>query len=832
MATAIAAGLQERAPAEVPGEGKGNIRVAFDGDVDTAPVLVYTSSRGPELVVVAILVTDYRIVIIPFDRRKPLVQVPLLALENVPELKQSDSKWAKDWGAGGLVWVCEIQHKLPFSWTLAFRSAQWREGQGLVDMIVSLRSSSTASLGSMFAFQSAKEYREAHGEDLEDGWGVYDVERELERQVGKQGVPEGPDHRGVGKNLRPWFRIAQLEPQGELGVSPTYPNRFVVPVEATDKLLQAIVQFRSRGRIPMVSYVHLRTGATIARASQPLTGLGGKRCDADEIMLESLLPSAYKPGGTAIPVSYMGKARDPGPAASEAAGRQSPPVLPGRPPPLAGRPPPLSAGRPPPLAGKSVAARAGSGGPSPGPGPETVRSESPQAEASKEQAKEKRKHIVIFDARSHKAARANAAGRGGGYEDISRNYKSGRIFFLDMGNVHAVLRSWEDIRKTVSNFNNNISAAHSKDLTPGGEGTNGRFMKHWESTGWVLHCQRLLWGASRIVTEMLSGNSVLVHCSDGWDRTSQLTSTAMLLIDPFYRTVRGFAVLVEKEWLAAGHKFAERCAHQVAGRMQGTTLSATGNDDDDEDPPSGIARHTRQGKAQEVSPIFVQWLDAVFQLLLQFPHSFEFTPALLEALADWTYSGRFGTFLCNFDKEREGEGLKARSVSVWTEVLRRVREEASWAESGPPRHARDRILNPLYHPMDDRVLRPSTSTKRLEVWDSLFLRHDIENSNSDKCPRETLVYSCARWKEEALKLRRMLRELGQGTRTLDLASSSEEEGEPEETAGPAQRWSPRPRSPPPQSVSQAVPKSVDPCAPPTAGPGPDPFAAASSSDDN
>lgn len=39
-----------------------------------------------------------------------------------------------------------------------------------------------------------------------------------------------------------------------------------------------------------------------------------------------------------------------------------------------------------------------------------------------------------------------------------------------------------------------------------------------------------------------SGNSVVVHCSDGWDRTAQLTSLAMLMLDSHYRTLRGFQV--------------------------------------------------------------------------------------------------------------------------------------------------------------------------------------------------------------------------------------------------------------------------------------------------
>ena len=55
--------------------------------------------------------------------------------------------------------------------------------------------------------------------------------------------------------------------------------------------------------------------------------------------------------------------------------------------------------------------------------------------------------------------------------------------------------------------------------------------------------QAVLGGAVK-VAEVIERqrSSVLVHCTDGWDRTAQLTALAMLMLDPFYRTIEGFEV--------------------------------------------------------------------------------------------------------------------------------------------------------------------------------------------------------------------------------------------------------------------------------------------------
>ena len=33
---------------------------------------------------------------------------------------------------------------------------------------------------------------------------------------------------------------------------------------------------------------------------------------------------------------------------------------------------------------------------------------------------------------------------------------------------------------------------------------------------------------------------MLVHCSDGWDRTPQIVALAKILLDPYYRTLEVF----------------------------------------------------------------------------------------------------------------------------------------------------------------------------------------------------------------------------------------------------------------------------------------------------
>ena len=59
-----------------------------------------------------------------------------------------------------------------------------------------------------------------------------------------------------------------------------------------------------------------------------------------------------------------------------------------------------------------------------------------------------------------------------------------------------------------------------------------------------VSCLQLVLGGAVRVAEVIEKHksSVVVHCTDGWDRTAQLAALAMLMLDPYYRTIRGFEV--------------------------------------------------------------------------------------------------------------------------------------------------------------------------------------------------------------------------------------------------------------------------------------------------
>uniref|UniRef100_A0A4X2K2D9 Myotubularin n=1 Tax=Vombatus ursinus TaxID=29139 RepID=A0A4X2K2D9_VOMUR len=427
-----------------------------------------------------VYITNYRLYLRSLETDSgALLDIPLGVIARVEKMGGASSRGENSYG---LDITCKDMRNLRF--------ALKQEGHSRRDIFeVLTKYAFPRSHGlPLFAFLNEEKFPE-------NGWMVYNPIEEYRRQ----GLPNGQ------------WRVSFVNKRFEM--CETYPSILVVPYHSTDDDLRRVATFRSRNRIPVLSWIHPENKNVIMRCSQPLVGMGGKRNKDDEKYLDII---------------------------REANGQIS--------------------------------------------------------------------KLAIFDARPSVNAVANKA-TGGGYESDDV-YHNAEIFFLDIHNIH-VMR--ESLRKLKDIVYPNVEESH--------------WLSSLESTHWLEHVKFVLTGAIQVADKVASGkSSVLVHCSDGWDRTAQLTSLAMLMLDSYYRTITGFEVLIQKEWISFGHKFASRIGH-------------------------GEKNYADTDR----SPIFLQFMDCVWQMSKQFPTAFEFNEQFLITILDNLYSCRFGTFLFNSEYAREKE---------------------------------------------------------------------------------------------------------------------------------------------------------------------------------
>ncbi|ETI42361.1 hypothetical protein F443_12486 [Phytophthora nicotianae P1569] len=300
--------------------------------------------------------------------------------------------------------------------------------------------------------------------------------------------------------------------------------------------------------------------------------------------------------------------------------------------------------------------------------------------------------LLFIDCRSQTSAYGNIA-LGGGFEVLDY-YKDTNIMFMGIENIHSMRDS---VRKLFDLIKNEIR---------GNERPN--WLSCLESTRWLEHVRSILVSCSVCVTKLVEGTSLVIHCSDGWDRTAQIAALVKLCADPFYRTIKGFQVLVEQEWCAFGHQFRARSGHT-------DTQAAYWEDD-------------------STSPVFIQFVDAVWQLMRQFPCSFEFSERYLIALLDEVYSKRSGTFLHDCEEARMGSKTVIRCTSAWTLL-----------EAHP--QAVD-FRNPFFMvPLSGEgskeksptVLQCKWHTSSLAIWSSFYLRSLESNDSRDAWAKELQV---------------------------------------------------------------------------------------------
>ncbi|NP_001372162.1 phosphatidylinositol-3,5-bisphosphate 3-phosphatase MTMR6 isoform 5 [Homo sapiens] len=272
------------------------------------------------------------------------------------------------------------------------------------------------------------------------------------------------------------------------------------------------------------------------------------------------------------------------------------------------------------------------------------------------------RYMYVMDTRPKLNAMANRAA-GKGYENED-NYSNIRFQFVGIENIHVMRSSLQKL----------LEVNGTKGLSV------NDFYSGLESSGWLRHIKAVMDAAIFLAKAITVENaSVLVHCSDGWDRTSQVCSLGSLLLDSYYRTIKGFMVLIEKDWISFGHKFSERC-----GQLDG-------------DP-------------KEVSPVFTQFLECVWHLTEQFPQAFEFSEAFLLQIHEHIHSCQFGNFLGNCQKEREELKLKEKTYSLWPFLL----------------EDQKKYLNPLYSSESHRftVLEPNTVSFNFKFWRNMYHQFD------------------------------------------------------------------------------------------------------------
>lgn len=373
------------------------------------------------------------------------------------------------------------------------------------------------------------------------GWSFFDLQSEFQRMR----VPN--DH----------WSLTLLNKEYEL--CDTYPRYLYVPSSASTSILLGSSRFRSRGRLPVLSYLH-HNKAVICRCSQPLSGFSA-RCLEDEQLLNSILRT--NPNST---------------------------------------------------------------------------------------------YMYVVDTRPRINAMANRAA-GKGYEN-ENNYENIKFHFLGIDNIHVMRSSLSKLIETCELKAPSMSS----------------FLGGIESSGWLRHIRSILEASWFIAQAVEEGVSVVVHCSDGWDRTAQVCSVAGLFLDPYYRTIQGFQALIEKDWLAFGHKFSERCGYLA-------------------------------GDPKEVSPVFTQLIDCVWQLMQQFPTTFQFNERFLLTLHEHVHSCQYGTFIGNCEKDRIDLRLSERTYSLWGYMANHMNE----------------YINPLYSPEDTPgLLIPNVMPQSIKFWRGMY----------------------------------------------------------------------------------------------------------------
>ena len=112
------------------------------------------------------------------------------------------------------------------------------------------------------------------------------------------------------------------------------------------------------------------------------------------------------------------------------------------------------------------------------------------------------------------------------------------------------------------------------------------------------------------------------------DLSCVLTSLTKVCLSHKYRTITGFENLIQRDWFMTGHNFYHRL-----NQSQSSNRKRSNSEEDK--------------KQETIAPVFLFFLDCLFQLLIQYPSEFEFNEFYLINLWDYSLSGLSLTFSFN-----------------------------------------------------------------------------------------------------------------------------------------------------------------------------------------
>jgi myotubularin-related protein 9 len=182
------------------------------------------------------------------------------------------------------------------------------------------------------------------------------------------------------------------------------------------------------------------------------------------------------------------------------------------------------------------------------------------------------KQGYIYDLRDSSILKT-AASKGGGYE-TEANYPL-----------------WKRINKHLERFDQ-LQVSFSKLIETCSDQSIAmdKYLNKLESSNWFLNIRQAIYVACIIADELQNKNGcILVHGWDGSDNTLLITSLVQIILNPECRTLRGFQLLIEKEWLLGGHPFSRRCFKLTSS----------------------------SGSQKQEGPVFLLFLDCVRQVIIK-----------------------------------------------------------------------------------------------------------------------------------------------------------------------------------------------------------------------